>query len=410
MNTDMEDPLTRQLHEAYSGAVMRVPLEEITRRARLRRRRERTLTVGGGFGLTLVMAGAALAVNQGLTMPGPTSPAAATSSQAPLVTTTSAVAHAEADRHCGQHVWNTQVDPSDRAPAPTTLVYLGGADDGARAFGNDKFLVVCLWSRDETGDGATAVGNATPSPIGDPVDLFNLGFGYFPGGVADYPHRFLAWGRAPAGTREVDVRANDGSTIEAVLAAGYYWAYGPPMVESQVTAYYADSATAMWLPQGGPWTNDLCAADATEVLAHIRGADPRLPALLFTGPHGLRIFGDDRTLVACSANGGRVWTRLTGSDDPATFTAHLQGREFLDNWVTGHAPAGTSEVRVQFSDGTTISADLRAGYYLARWPDKPLSAVVGGTIVASVVPTAIIAETPTQVYTLRDGVVTTTPL
>jgi hypothetical protein len=326
------------------------------------------------------------------------------------VTTTSTVSHAETDRHCGQHVWNTRVDPSVRAPAPTTLVYLGGgADDGARAFGNDKILVVCEWSRDETGDGLVALDDATPNPIGDPVDLFNLSFGYFTGGGVGSPLQSLAWGRAPAGTREVDVRSNDGSTIEAVLAAGYYWTYGPPMMERQVTAYYADSATAMWLPPGLPSGNDLCAADATEVLAHIRGADPGLPALLFTGPRGLRVFGDDRTLVACSADGGRVWTRLTGSDDPATFTAHLEGRRFFNNWVTGHVPVGTSDVRVQLSDGTTVSADLRAGYYLARWPDKALSAIVGDTLGASVVPTAIIADTPTQVYTLRDGVVTTTP-
>jgi hypothetical protein len=342
----------------------------------------------------------------GTVTPGTANPGTATTSPTPTPS------NAEADRHCGQHLWNDWIggqDPSALTPAPTTVVYLGGTDDGTRAFGNGKMEAICLWSRSDISDGGGTFFDPRPNPIGDPVDLLGRYSGTLTVGGASVAARSLAFGPAPTGASRVDIRISDGSTAKAVLAGGYYWAYGPAFKVRQVTAYYADSATAMWAISGSPPAADSCTSRATDVLAQIQGARPGLPALVFTGPDGLEVFGDTQTLVACSGNTGRVWTRLTGPDSPTAFTAHLQDPELPDNWVVGHAPVGTTAVHVQLSDGTAVTADLRAGYYLARWPDKANTAVGFAATTKPVVSTSVIADTPTLSYTWRDGVVTTTP-
>jgi hypothetical protein len=135
-----------------------------------------------------------------------------------------------------------------------------------------------------------------------------------------------------------------------------------------------------------------------------------VPPLLFTDQRGLRVFGNEDTMVACSAyGGGRIWTRLTGTADPTAFTEHVAadpGSE-TDNWVVGKAPQGTSAVTVELGNGTTVTADLRAGYYYARLPDRP--ALSEGKS-STVDPVAITADTATLVYTLHPGgTVTTRP-
>jgi hypothetical protein len=205
--------------------------------------------------------------------------------------------------------------------------------------------------------------------------------------------------------------APDGRRIEGGLLGGVFviWAPRGGLSGSTVEAYQGSQRVADGLPDvlagsyDAPAFARICEADVLadlRVQPNIPDAERNvLPPVRLTSVRGdtwLWLYGSRRYLAACTRMPPTGFVGVASAYVPGgNGWAPLQHAAALGSsgWVFGAAPAGAESVEVHLSDGRTVQADVRDGFFTATWSGASDDADID----------RIVAYTRDTVYEARPG-------